>query len=358
MVSELRDSVPDDLPPIAQVDHLLPFDLPAEFAFYHHMTDTRTGVRDDGSKNILRANRARLRRWLSTNIPIQYNKMVENIQESCKGMTVHFQDGSSATGDILVGADGIHSITRKHIFKGKDEYIHRVEVAVISVDVDLNRQEMEEQLRLGHSAWFYEFDQENGKRAFIFAGLNEVAPDGQSGKYFYQLMWPEEAAAREGFWVHTATKQQLYQGVVEITKLVPPQFRTMVEKTNVERIKFPPIKFSTVLIPELPAGRVTLLGDAAHGMTPFRGEGGVHALKDAMNLAKVIEKMDKHDELGMKRILVQYQEEMLARGGDAAQLSRDAFKEAAEAKGPVPRWVGGRLAAPLPQSPQLLKMLA
>jgi 2-polyprenyl-6-methoxyphenol hydroxylase-like FAD-dependent oxidoreductase len=59
---------------------------------------------------IVRAERLRLRNWLATNLPIQWGKRVMRIEHDDEGVSVYFEDGTSAKGDILVGADGINSV--------------------------------------------------------------------------------------------------------------------------------------------------------------------------------------------------------------------------------------------------------
>jgi 2-polyprenyl-6-methoxyphenol hydroxylase-like FAD-dependent oxidoreductase len=61
---------------------------------------------------IVRAERLRLRNWLATNIPVQWGKRVMRIEHSDEGVSMDFEDGTSAKGDILVGADGINSVGR------------------------------------------------------------------------------------------------------------------------------------------------------------------------------------------------------------------------------------------------------
>lgn len=61
---------------------------------------------------IIRAERRRLRDWLATNIPVQWGKPVTRIEQDNDGVSVHFNDGASAKGDFLVGADGINSVGR------------------------------------------------------------------------------------------------------------------------------------------------------------------------------------------------------------------------------------------------------
>ena len=62
----------------------------------------------DGLK-FIRASRKLLRNWLATNLDIEWDRKFERYEEDDHGVTVHFADGTSARGDILVGADGAHS---------------------------------------------------------------------------------------------------------------------------------------------------------------------------------------------------------------------------------------------------------
>jgi 2-polyprenyl-6-methoxyphenol hydroxylase-like FAD-dependent oxidoreductase len=47
-----------------------------------------------------------------TNIAVQWGKRVKSIEQSDNGVTIHFEDGGSAKGNILIGADGINSVGR------------------------------------------------------------------------------------------------------------------------------------------------------------------------------------------------------------------------------------------------------
>jgi 2-polyprenyl-6-methoxyphenol hydroxylase-like FAD-dependent oxidoreductase len=57
----------------------------------------------------LRANRLRLRQWLATQIPIQWGKRLIRIKEELNGSIAYFEDGTSARGQVIVGADGVNS---------------------------------------------------------------------------------------------------------------------------------------------------------------------------------------------------------------------------------------------------------
>lgn len=119
----------------AATDHLQPLDLPAQIGLYFPGMEGRLGVevrltghvelynirasrhithstsgQDTPEAPIVRAERRRLRDWLATNIPIQWGKRVQRIVDNDEEVCVYFEDGTSAKGDILVGADGIKSV--------------------------------------------------------------------------------------------------------------------------------------------------------------------------------------------------------------------------------------------------------
>jgi hypothetical protein len=99
--------MPDDVPSLKSTCHLLPLQIPSQIVFYAN--SRRFGVTDTPATPCVRTIRLRLREVLSTNIPIQWNKEAVSIKEDNDSVTVTFQDGHSATGDILVGADGTFS---------------------------------------------------------------------------------------------------------------------------------------------------------------------------------------------------------------------------------------------------------
>lgn len=69
----------------------------------------------------LRLNRLLFRRWLATHIPIQWGKRLRRVEEEGNRITVHFEDGTSASGDILVGADGVNSVGESRIPWGGED---------------------------------------------------------------------------------------------------------------------------------------------------------------------------------------------------------------------------------------------
>ncbi|KAK8084489.1 monooxygenase [Apiospora hydei] len=352
MVEDMKESVANDMPPFNTVDHLDSVDIPCEFAYYNPDSTAKMGYRDDGSRTYMWANRSTLRNWLSTHIDIQYDKHAIRIEESDKNVTVHFKDGSSATGDILVGAEGVHSMTRKYILKGNDP-VQSEKLFLVSGDVHLTKQEMESQMTLSHSSYLVDFPgAEDGKTYHLFVGLDKLSSpsDPESGAdYYFHLTGEDEAADGDGFWTYSATREELCAFALRQARDLPERFRCVIDKATAERMKTPPVRLNTLIMESLPVGRVTLLGDAAHVMTPFRGEGGCHAMKDGLNLARAIDKIDKDNDQSLREALDEYQKEMIKRGCGAAAMSSKEYTTAIDHEKPDSRAVAGMAMVALPQ---------
>lgn len=70
-------------------------------------------------------------------------------------------------------------------------------------------------------------------------------------------------------------------------------------------------------------GRVTLAGDAAHSMLPFRGQGLNHSIQDVHNLVQAVTETYQDAAAERKAELIQeYSDEAARRGGEEAELSK------------------------------------
>lgn len=346
MLDDFHASMPDDMTGFEEVNHLRPLTLPAEIAMYMEGDDRKWGGRDDGTGKFVRAKRDILRNWLSRHIDVQYGKKAERIEEKDDGVVVHFADGTSATGDIVVGADGVHSMVRRHIFGGKQNDPMKVhKTATINGITKLSGDNFAEQLSLGHSSYIVFFKHEK-QQYMLFIGLDSVSDDGKTGDYYWDLIWPCEDGDRDDHWAYIGQQKELLAHTKEVIKDLKPEFRKVVEMTPEHLVLVPGLHFHVLLIEELPANRVTLLGDAAHAMPPFRGEGGCQAIDDALKLARAIESMDKNDINSIKSVMDAYQREMLERGGKAARASAAVLQSEFDAS---ERVVGGKPIQELPK---------
>lgn len=165
---------------------------------------------------------------------------------------------------------------RKHILHNQD-VLRGLPVGSLVGEVALTGDDFKRQLELGHSAYIVATRSEN--HASLFAALNRVSPDGQTGYYYFILHWVDEAAAHSRpeapYWTVTATKEELAEFARKHTRKCPEDLRRLVDKVPVEGYRTPGIVLRSVeLTPDqLPPGRVMVIGDAAHSMTPCEPPG-------------------------------------------------------------------------------------
>ena len=91
--------------------------------------------------------RADLHEALTSIIPpeiIRLNKKLVRLEQNGGPVTMFFADGTTATADAVVGADGVHSVVRD-IIVGPDKPIHRGRIAYRSV--------RSEERRVGKECW-------------------------------------------------------------------------------------------------------------------------------------------------------------------------------------------------------------
>jgi len=137
-----------------------------------------------------------------------------------------------------------------------------------------------------------------------------------------------------------------------------PELRDLIALADPTTLSQFSIRTSTEVGP-WPTGRVTLLGDAIHAMTPYRGIGANMALEDAVRLKRALVaaargERDLRDAIGI------YETEMRRYGFRAARNSLKAMRQSVDAGqlgltwqrlmlrtidriAPLKRWVAARM---------------
>ncbi|KAL3417499.1 early conidial development-2 [Phlyctema vagabunda] len=331
IIDRLVSSFPSDMPDLREAtNHLAPLTLPVQIAMFYPDRTDRVGFEDSPETPIIRAERYRLREWLSTNIDIKWGKRVSRVEHDDHGVTVYFEDGTNAKGDFLVGADGVRSTVRGQLLqKSDDELLKVVPLAAIVGEMSLAGEDFKRQLALGHSAYTLI----NPSLGFItFVGLHYVLPDAASARYFWMIMMPDTTVGDADHWLQTASQQEKHDYVSNTVTKLPPRFREIFDLTPVEGIRKQPHVWRDLELENIPASRVVIIGDAAHAMTPFRGEGGYHAFIDAMNISETLGRLNVdgkiHDITTVKTAVGDFNSEMLERSVESVRSSRASYEEA------------------------------
>jgi 2-polyprenyl-6-methoxyphenol hydroxylase-like FAD-dependent oxidoreductase len=119
-----------------------------------------------------------------------------------------------------------------------------------------------------------------------------------------------------------------------------PAFIQMIEMTDPSTLGLVKIRTSVPVAP-WPTRRVTLLGDAIHSMTPYRGIGGNVALRDASLLCRTLVAADR-GELPLQQGINDYEVAMIDYGFKAVRSSLQAA-EFAHSSGAIARAIGNAM---------------
>lgn len=199
-----------------------------------------------------------------------------HLGRKCVGFTqtdgevrLDLEDGTTATGDALIGADGVHSRIRQTLF-GADKPQFSGIIAWRGI-IPMERLPARMERRVG---------------------VNWVGPGGHVVHYplrggavlnfvgaLERTDWQIES------WSARGTTEELaadYRGWHE-------DIQTLIRNIPV------PHKWALMVRPPMPrwtVGRVTLLGDACHSMVPFLAQGAVMAMEDGLILARALTELD------------------------------------------------------------------
>lgn len=245
--------------------------------------------------------------------------------KSCedKSVELSFQvngERKNAKADLVVGADGVRSVVRSLLIGEEMTPLRYLGYVVILGICSLEALKDLESSLLDSSTVFQTV---NGyERIYVMPySLHSV---------MWQLSFPMPEVEAKALSAQGALA--LKEEACRRTKWHDP-IPQMIAATRPAQISGYPVYDRDLLKPELleKAGAVTLIGDAAHPMSPFKGQGANQALLDALALARNISlactPTSKWRETGLREVaLTEFEEEMLARSAAKVKDSAKAVE--------------------------------
>jgi 2-polyprenyl-6-methoxyphenol hydroxylase-like FAD-dependent oxidoreductase len=233
-------------------------------------------------------------------------------------ITVRFKDGSTATGDIVIGADGASSRVRAQLLPNA----RRLDTGIIVLS---GKFPLDDAARRDTPAAVFEGPTlvMGPQGCFLFASAMEYPPDASraydSDEY---VMWGF-SAHRERLApqldVAALPGEQAKSLVLGQMKAWHPGLRRLVERADPATMTAFDAKSAEPVAP-WKTGAVTLLGDALHNMTPFRGMGANMALRDAASLRDALVAIAERRAAPTEALAV-YERDMIEQGFAAVNAS-------------------------------------
>jgi 2-polyprenyl-6-methoxyphenol hydroxylase-like FAD-dependent oxidoreductase len=345
--SALAHCLPDDLFELFRATANPPYQ-PRGAVFNHHLEQIeswRGDGRAPGPPSYV-ANRRTLREVLLAGLgdAVRFDREVVGVAAAGDGVRVTFRDGRTADGDVLVGADGINSVVRRHLLPraGLHDTGLRAIYGHATLDARLSSALPEP----------------------LFGGSSPVlGPAGTTlavGVYRPRLPPPRAAAAIAPYarlsrspdyvkWTLVAPPGSLGMTEAEMWAAPPARLHTAARRVTagwhpalVELVDVSdgPSLFVLAIRAALPVsawptGRITLLGDAIHATTPVGGTGANTALRDAALLADCLVEVSRGGGDPRAR-LSRYEDQMLGYGFEAVRRSLRGAEHIFRAPVPAP----------------------
>lgn len=194
-------------------------------------------------------------------------KKLKDAKETASGVELRFVDGTSATADLLIGADGVHSVIREILFgaeqpktSGRVAYRATFPAALIPGEID------------ECTKWW------GPDRHIVIYYTTE-----KRDEVYFVTSIPEPEWTRES-WSATGDLSQLreaFKGFHEQVQRVLGACPKVHKWAILERDP----------LPTWSSKRMVLIGDASHPMTPYMAQGAAMAMEDAVVLGRCLEEM-------------------------------------------------------------------
>lgn len=224
---------------------------------------------------------------------VRFGRRVTHAEQTSQGVTAFFADGSEAAGDLLVAADGTHSMLREAVL---GERVTRRYAGYVNWNGLITADEA-----IAPTDQWTTFVGD-GKRV----SLMPIA----GNRFYFFFDVPLPAGLAQDRTTLRADLSGYFAGWAEPVQRLIAQL----DPLTTNRVEI----HDTDPFTRFVRGRMALLGDAAHSTTPDIGQGGCAAMEDAVVLAQTL----ATHSLGVEDALLRYEARRLDRTRDLVLKAR------------------------------------
>ncbi|MGW6277829.1 FAD-dependent oxidoreductase [Kribbella sp. NPDC055071] len=271
-----------------------------------------------GPETVSAVDRYAFRRALMTGLDnvLAFGKQFASYDVGADGVEIRCEDGTSSTADVLIGADGVGSRVRAQL-------VPDFEVVDIGVRCIYGKVPLTPEIRGAVPPAFLRgfcFITDPRGVGAAFAPVLFRTPPEEYGDYLMAVLTAtNDVLGHPDDELFTMSPAALWSIVTRASGSWHPTVRQLVAASDVDAA-FPITLRTCRQVASWPAGRVALLGDAVHPMTPAAGAGANTALWDAARLTQALTENDPYEGLAS------YQQDMTANGQAAVTESLENAK--------------------------------
>ncbi|KAF9870872.1 hypothetical protein CkaCkLH20_11544 [Colletotrichum karsti] len=263
--------------------------------------------------------RQKLRNLFRQELNVNFGHELLEVKIHQGEVVLAFQHGESITADIVIGADGAKSVVRNHLVEGEARTLKRVPLVSTNIGCRYSaEQAMYLRKRIHPIA---NMSVHPDQETLFFLALADV-PDPKDPKTWeFQValsLWTDEEPpeTNEGRMKLFKKLAGSYCEPYRSAALWVP------DDTYIPRDKY--AEWTSIVPWNNFGGRITLAGDAAHPMCPFRGQGLNNALQDAGNLVNALVAVQQGAK-SMAAAIDSYDAEVYARGKREIETSEESM---------------------------------
>ncbi len=197
---------------------------------------------------------------------VHLNKQLASFEENENGVIATFQDGTTAKGDILIGADGINSVVRKHIVPQIQKRYSGQTCWRGVAEFDLSPTFKHNLTELWGGRARFGLTRIDEKRMYWFAVESKTAENGED----------EPTQIHEKL---TTLFKDFHPEINEVIKATPQAAIHRGDLHDLDKVDYP-----------WHTNKVCLIGDAAHATTPNMGQGAGQGIEDGYAIALALSK--------------------------------------------------------------------